>query len=222
MKARISPGWLFGMAWGAVAAAHVFAQEPPAPPTTTTPDAALAAAMAANKGAPPPRLPLAPLVPASAADLSPAPNTPLSAGSSEIRSLTQAGVEQPVIVAYITNSPRIFNLSPDDIIQLQGAGVPPAVISAMIQHDQALRATASPPTDPAPLTATLAVMPPAPGEVQIIANDESWADDYLAVDDGYSVAEQPENAGPVRMPYPVKLNDPIVILKLPTFTVPCW
>ena len=38
----------------------------------------------------------------------------------------------------------------------------------------------------------------------------------------YYAPEQPENTGPVRVPYAVKLNDPIVILKLPTFRVPYW
>jgi hypothetical protein len=36
------------------------------------------------------------------------------------------------------------------------------------------------------------------------------------------VPDQPESVGPVRMPYPVKLSDPIIILRLPTFALPCW
>jgi hypothetical protein len=34
--------------------------------------------------------------------------------------------------------------------------------------------------------------------------------------------DQPASAGPVRVPYPVKLNDPIIILRLPSFALPCW
>jgi hypothetical protein len=36
------------------------------------------------------------------------------------------------------------------------------------------------------------------------------------------VPDQPASAGPVRVPYAVKLSDPIVIFRLPTFTVPYW
>ena len=34
--------------------------------------------------------------------------------------------------------------------------------------------------------------------------------------------EQPEGIGPVRARYAVKLNDPIIMLRVPTLTVPCW
>ena len=216
MKARISLGRLFGMVWAVVAASHVVAQDTPASPATASSDAAGPAAAAPNANTP-----FHPL-PASAADLSPSLKPPLSAGSGEIQSLTQAGVDQRVILAYITNSAARFNLSPDHIIHLKDEGVLPQVIKAMLHHDQALPATAPPLTVPAPPPATLAVPPPAPGEVQVIANDEPWAVEYVVADEGYSVAEQPASAGPIRVPYPVKLNDPIVIFKLPTFTVPCW
>ncbi len=125
-------------------------------------------------------------------------------------------------MAYVTNSPHSFNLNPDQIIYLWNRGVPRRVISAMIQHDEALRAAAPAPTKPAVSTGALAPPPSAPDEVQIVANDEPWAGDYLGIDEDYSVAEQPQGVGPVRAPYPVRLNDPIVMLKLPTFTVPYW
>jgi hypothetical protein len=222
MKVRISPGWLFGLVWAVVAAAHVVAQNTPPPPTTTASDAALAP----KTDSPPRAVTATPIAPAGAAALSPGLNTPLAGSASEVQRLTQAGVDQPVILAYITNSTRIFKLNPDDIIHLQGAGVSPQVISAMIEHDQSLSAAAPPPANPTPLLAAPPAIPAAPslavGESQIVADETAWTGDDLDADDGYSVAEQPASAGPVRMPYPVKLNDPIVILRLPTFTVPCW
>ena len=61
---------------------------------------------------------------------------------------------------------------------------------------------------------------PAPAPAQVIANDNSNAGgDWIYVEPD-NVPDQPASAGPVRVPYPVKLNDPIVILKLPTFSVP--
>ena len=222
MKARISSGWLFGTTWAVVAAAHVLAQNTPLPPATIVPGAATAA-LATSTSAPPHALLPAPVAPASAQELSSVPTaTPLSAGSLEIQNLTQAGLDQSVILAYITNSAVRFNLSPDHIIHLQHAGVSSRVLGAMMQHDRALLAAAPPPTDPAPPAVSLVVPSPTPGEVPIIASDESGANDFMEVEEGYSVAEQPPNVGPVRVPYPVKLNDPIVILKLPTFTVPYW
>ena len=222
MKARILSSWLCGTIWAVMTVAHVFAQNAPPPPPTVAPDAASTAALATNTSVPPHALPPASVVPVSAQDLSPAPNTSLSAGSSEIQSLTQAGLDQSVILAYITNSAVRFNLNPDHIILLQRAGVSSQVIGAMIQHDRALLVTAPPPTDPAPPTVSLAVPPPTPGQVPIIALDESGVGDFVEVDEGYSVAEQPHSVGPIRVPYPVKLNDPIVILRLPAFTVPYW
>jgi len=53
-----------------------------------------------------------------------------------------------------------------------------------------------------------------------IANDDYDADrDWFCVEPD-DVPDQPASLGPVRAPYAVKLNDPIVILKLPSFTVP--
>ena len=56
----------------------------------------------------------------------------------------------------------------------------------------------------------------------VVANDESRDQELLVFDDIYSAPEQPEGIGPVRAPYAVKLNDPIIMLRVPTLTVPCW
>jgi hypothetical protein len=57
----------------------------------------------------------------------------------------------------------------------------------------------------------------------IIAPDyEPGANGTLVWVEPDDVPEQPASAGPVRVPYAVKLNDPIVVLRLPTFALPCW
>lgn len=149
---------------------------------------------------------------------SPPPKVQLSPWSLEVQKLTQAQVDQAVILAYITNSAGIFNLTADDIIHLKTLGAAPAVINAMIQHDQGILSGAR----PVIVAVTPAASAAPPGSAQIVANDESWASEPWVPDEGYYAPEQPANTGPVRAPYPVKLNDPIIVLKLPSFTVPYW
>lgn len=63
----------------------------------------------------------------------------------EIVKLADAGVEEAVMLAYVTNSPAGFNLSADQIIYLNDIGVPETVVTAMLRHDQNLRWTGSAP-----------------------------------------------------------------------------
>jgi hypothetical protein len=56
----------------------------------------------------------------------------------------------------------------------------------------------------------------------IAPEDDSDAAGTLVFVEPDDVPNQPRSAGPVRVPYPVKLNDPIIILRLPTFTLPYW
>jgi len=210
MKTWISPGWLFGILLATVAATSGCAHEGlDAPPTTRSSDAGRAAAPA-------------PVVPGKQGDSSLPPQTALSSWSHEIQELVQAGVEERVITTYITNSAGMFNLTADQIIYLKSAGVSPHVLNVMIQHDQHLFSSAglmaAPAAPPASVIATFAT----PGALPVVANDE-FRDQELAVpDDSYYAPEQPEGIGPVRAPYAVKLNDPIIMLRLPTFTVPYW
>ena len=98
------------------------------------------------------------------------------------------------------------NLSADHVIQFKDLGVSPEVINAMIQHDQQVLSAATPPH----------------ADTHTVAAAISW-DSAPLIPDGEGYApEQPASLGPVRAPYPVKLNDPIIILKLPSFTVPYW
>jgi hypothetical protein len=161
----------------------------------------------------------------------------------EVERLTKAGVDEGVVLAYVINSAGTFNLTADQIVRLKNIGVSPQVVNAMIQHDPELIAgarpltAAPPPSLPAALQAALAAHPqpavatatpstasaaPAPAPAQIIANDDYDADrDWIYVEPD-DVPDQPANLGPVRAPYAVRLNDPIIVLRLPSLSVPYW
>jgi len=67
----------------------------------------------------------------------PADINPGSAFAELVR-LVQAGVEESVILAYIDNTLRLFNLDADDIIYLADLGAPAGIIEAAMEHDQQL------------------------------------------------------------------------------------
>jgi hypothetical protein len=83
------------------------------------------------------------------------PTSPLA----QVIRLTQAGVDESVIMTYVTNSGSTFNLDSDKIIYLKDIGLPNEVVTAMMQRDQQLQqqmaATAyQPPVQPEPPPAT--------------------------------------------------------------------
>ena len=92
------------------------------------------------------------------------PRGPLS----EVIKLANSGVNESVMLAFVTNSVRTFNLSAEEIIYLNDIGVPGAVVTAMIQRDQEIKAgyaapvshSAQPPQPPEP--ANESNPPPAP------------------------------------------------------------
>jgi hypothetical protein len=90
-------------------------------------------------------------------------NLRISKPLNEIIRLAQSGVEETVILTYITNSPAIFTLGAEEIVYLNDLGISSSVITAMMHRDQTLRATyanaANPPT---PTTATAAPVAAAP------------------------------------------------------------
>jgi hypothetical protein len=223
MKTRILPSWLFGMVLAVASAASGCAQNGlNAPSPTSSSDAGKATAPAANTGAAHQPSTAAPGAPGKQSNQSLPPRISVSPWAHEIEKLVQAGVEERVITSYITNTAGMFNLTADQIIYLKGAGVSPRVLGVMIQHDKQLFSTAGlmppPAAAPAGLIATFATPGPSP----VLANDDSRDLELLAPDDSYCAPEQPEGIGPVRAPYAVKLNDPIIMLRVPTLTVPCW
>ncbi|MEN7973705.1 MAG: DUF6600 domain-containing protein [Verrucomicrobiota bacterium] len=56
----------------------------------------------------------------------------------ELVRMVQAGVEQGVVLAYIDNSLRLFNLDADRIIYLTDLGAPAEIIEAAMAHDRKL------------------------------------------------------------------------------------
>ncbi len=254
MKARKLPGWLLGITLAGGVVASGFAGDGPSPwpsaSTSTQFGGAVPPAGTVSSVAPKTSAQTLPETPAAAPAVSGAataeslpPGTHVSPWFYEIERLTQAGVDEGVVLAYVANSAGTFNLTADQIIYLKNLGVAPEVINAMIQHDQELisgerpiTATAPPPPPPAVQaawaaslsSATHATAPPAPAaapspapaNTQIVANDDSGPDWILVEPD--DAPEQPASLGPVRAPYPVKLSDPILVLRLPSFTVPCW
>jgi hypothetical protein len=92
------------------------------------------------------------------------PSSPLA----QVIKLTQSGVSEDVIMAYVTNSGSTFNLDPDKIIYLKDIGAPDELVTAMMQRDQVLQAQMAasayqPPQQPAPAPETVAT-DPAPTE----------------------------------------------------------
>lgn len=87
----------------------------------------------------------------------------------EISQMSKAGVGDPVILAYIKDSPTAYNLSAQDIIKLRDAGVSSEVTTALIQRGSEVR-QANQPAPTRPATETVAVAPtyqtPPPTAVQ--------------------------------------------------------
>jgi hypothetical protein len=91
-------------------------------------------------------------------------NVKLAGPAAEVMRLANSGLDEAVMLAFVTNSTSIFNLSAEEIIYLNDIGVSSAVVTAMIQHDQALKqlsANAAPaPAAPVPSPAQPEPAPP--------------------------------------------------------------
>ena len=107
------------------------AQTQPAGDEATNADPSTQAAPTADTDAPaklvsPPEKPL----PASIRPSSP---------TSEVIKLANSGLDESVMLSFVTNSSRTFNLGAEDIIYLKDIGVPGSVVTAMIQRDQEIK-----------------------------------------------------------------------------------
>jgi hypothetical protein len=67
-------------------------------------------------------------------DASGSSTVPLSPWATDVVKLSDAGIENEVILAFIDNA-GIFSLGADQILRLHESGVPSQLITAMIQHD---------------------------------------------------------------------------------------
>ncbi|MEI9866069.1 MAG: hypothetical protein WDN00_16250 [Limisphaerales bacterium] len=111
------------------------------------------------------------------------PNIPPASPLAQVVRLTQAGVDQSIIMTFVTNSSHTFNLDSDKIIYLTDLGAPTDLVTAIMDHDQQLQnqfttqqaaqqaqqiqpAETAPPAEPAPAnTSEVAAQPdtqPAP------------------------------------------------------------
>ncbi len=95
------------------------------------------------------------------------PASPLA----QVIRLMQAGVNEGVIMTFVTNSTSTFNLNLDKIIYLKDIGLPDEIVTAMMQRDQQLQqqmtaTTYPPPAQPAPATTDQPETAPAPQPVE--------------------------------------------------------
>lgn len=111
------------------------------------------------------------------------PNSPLA----EVLKLADSGVEESVLLAYVSGATAEFELDPDAIIFLNDIGIPPQVVAGMIEHDRILRETA----------ATAVAASPMPEEV-------APAEPVVASAPSYSVL--PESTAPADEAIPVSYN----------------
>ncbi len=84
-------------------------------------------------------------------------NVSLSTGLSEVVKLTQSGVAEDVILAYVEKYSGRFNVGAEQILYLNDVGVASTVITAMLKHDGAEGTVANPPGTPLPSVQTQVV-----------------------------------------------------------------
>jgi hypothetical protein len=66
---------------------------------------------------------------------------PLRSRLAEVVKLSSAGLGNDVVIAYVNASPSYYSMSSKEILQLKEQGVSSDVITAMLNHDTALRGT---------------------------------------------------------------------------------
>jgi len=100
---------------------------------------ALPATPVAPEATPPPADGAPVPVPAPTVGKAAPPNIKLSGTVGEVVKLTQAGVDESVMLDFVRNSTSLFSLGSDEIIYFNDIGTPASVVTAMLEHDQALR-----------------------------------------------------------------------------------
>lgn len=204
MKSRTHWKWSLGLVLAALPFAGGYSQETPAQPINNAPALNQQVTQAADAAAPTPADP-ALANPAAEDDVVDAPAQPLttakplppgvrpSAAVAEVLKLADSGVDEGVMLAFVTNSTSIFNLGAEEIIYLNDLGVPSAVVTAMIQRDQAIKALSAnaaplPPAPEPPAPAPAAPEPtPAPAPAEMAPQPDETAGNYPpAADTAYA------------------------------------
>lgn len=118
-------------------------------------------------------------------------NLRVSKALGEVIHLAQSGVEESIMLTYVTNSPAAFLLGAEEIVYLKDLGVSSSVITSMMQRDQTLKqqwgiAEAAPTTasvvpitnPPTVAAATSYVNPPQP--VTVVESQPAYvSNDYF-------------------------------------------
>ena len=73
-----------------------------------------------------------------------------SPAMAEVLKLVNSGADEDALLQFIRHSTRTFNLGAEEIIYLTDVGVPPQVITAMLQRDHILQGLAAMPPEPVP------------------------------------------------------------------------
>jgi len=71
------------------------------------------------------------------------PNLKLTEPVLEVIRLAESGLDESVLMAFVTNSVSAFNLGAEEIIYLNDIGVPGLVVAAMIERDRTLKELAA-------------------------------------------------------------------------------
>jgi hypothetical protein len=147
-----------------ITSSDVASQSAPTQPATNSTIASTVVAPTGDPAGDPSATPAPP--PGAAARPLPSDVNP-SGPAAEIVKLAQAGVNEDVLLAFVNNTTGAFNLGSQEIIYLNDLGVPDAVVKAMIQRDQALKAPtlAASPAPSAPPAGQAAPAPAAPKTV---------------------------------------------------------
>ena len=106
---------------------------------TTAPPAAITNSLAQAPQPPAESSPVAPTTVSSAASAPLPSDIPPTSQLAQVIRLTQAGVDQSIIMTFVTNSTRTFNLDSDKIVYLSDAGAPSDLVTAMMRRDQELQ-----------------------------------------------------------------------------------
>jgi hypothetical protein len=104
-------------------------------------------------------------------------------GVEDVLKLSQANINENIIVNYVQNSGTIYNLSPQDIVTLKNQGVSDHVLSAMLNQRKQVESAAQLTTQVAPAVPNAPAVPDA--------NVAPAAPDYY---DQGAVYEQPQPA----------------------------
>jgi uncharacterized membrane protein YgcG len=140
--------------------------------------------------------------PDNSAAIAPAPAarpvmaTPSNVG--EVIKLSQAGLGNDVVLSFVNGSQSFYNLSADEIVRLKDSGVSPAVITAMLNHDVALRNSNPNPFGPG---AGYGTMPQSPAQTGQVSMPQQAPPDQATVQQPAPTTVVVQQPGPTQVEY---------------------